>query len=81
MYPSEYAYCNDSVSRIESASANCRMYPVIPGLPGSIHSTDYIHCDGTQLKLADNNLGSEQPFSSSRSRYDINNTIGTSILQ
>ena len=35
------------------------------GLPAGIYSTDYIHCDGTQLKLTDTNLGSEQPFSSS----------------
>ena len=58
MYPSEYAYRDDSVTRVESASANCRRYP--PGnLPG-----DYIHCDGTQLKLADSNLGQEQYQSS-----------------
>jgi hypothetical protein len=25
-----------------------------------VHSEDYIHCDGTQLKLADNNIGQEQ---------------------
>ena len=49
----------------ESTSANCRNYLVIYGIPGGIHSTDYIHCDGTQLELADTNLGSEQPFSRS----------------
>ena len=35
------------------------------GLPASIYSMEHIHCDGTQLKLADSDLGSEQPFSSS----------------
>ena len=61
VYPSEYAYRDDSVIRTESASANCRRYPRNGDLPASIH---YIHCDGTQLKLTDSNLGSEQ-FSSS----------------
>ena len=64
MYPSEYAYKDDSVTRTESASANCRRYPVIGGLPPSIFSINFIHCDGTSLKLVDTNLGSEQ-FSSS----------------
>ena len=59
MYPSEYAYRDDSVTRAESAGANCRRYP--PGdLPGGARSEDYIHCDGTQLKLTDSNFGQEQ---------------------
>jgi hypothetical protein len=59
VYPSEYAYRDDSVARAESASANCRRYP--PGtLPGGVHPEDYIHCDGTQLKLTDSNFGREQ---------------------
>ena len=65
VYPSEYAYRDDSVSRTESPSANCRKYQIIYGLPQGIYSMDHIHCDGTQLKLADSNLGSKQPFSSS----------------
>ena len=64
VYPSEYAYKHDSVTRAESTSANCRRYQEILGLPAGTHSMDYIHCDGTPLKLADANLGSEQ-FSSS----------------
>ena len=28
VYPSEYAYCHDSVSRAERASDNCRRYPL-----------------------------------------------------
>ena len=63
MYPSEYAYHNDSVTRAESASANCRRYPEI-NLPAGLHSTDYVHYDGTQLKLADSNFGQEQYQSS-----------------
>ena len=59
--PSEYAYRDNSVVRAESASANCRRYPVNPNLPGEHH---YIHCDGTQLKLIDDNLGQEPHQSS-----------------
>ena len=69
VYPSEYAYKDDSVSRDESTSANCRMYPEIYGLPGELRSTDYFHCDGTQLTLADTNLGSEQFGSSSHYQW------------
>ena len=59
IYPSEYAYHGGSVNRAESVSANCRRYP--PSSQGqSIHPEDYIHCNGTQLKLADSNLGQEQ---------------------
>ena len=59
MYPSEYAYHKDSVTRAEPASANCRNYPsgLTMGPPGS---EDYIHCDGTQLRLTDSHLGREQ---------------------
>ena len=59
MYPSEYAYRDDTVTKAESASANCRRYPV-SNLPGGLHPEDYTHCDGTQLKLADSNVGQEQ---------------------
>ncbi len=59
MYPTEYAYRDDSITRSESASANCRRYPY-----GNIHSgshpEDFIHCNGTQLKLADSTFGQEQ---------------------
>ena len=59
MDPSEYAYHDDSVIRAESASANCRNYPA-SNLPGGLHPEHFIHCDGTQLKLADSNFGQEQ---------------------
>ena len=63
MYPSEYAYREDSVTRAESVSANCRRYP--PGnLPGGLYPERYIHCDETQLKLTDSNLGRGQYRSS-----------------
>ena len=64
MYPSQYAYNKDSVNRAETASANCRNYPgglVLDVTPGS---EDYIHCDGTQLRLSDSNLGIEKYNSS-----------------
>ena len=73
VYPSEYAYRDDSVTRSEQASANCRGY-----LNGATRDNcrgyeedrnldnvqDYIHCDGTQLKLTDSDLRSEQYNSS-----------------
>jgi hypothetical protein len=49
VYPSEYAYPDDSVARAESASANCTRYPARDA---------YIHCDGDQLKLSDSDRGS-----------------------
>ena len=59
MKPSEYAYRGNSVSRAESASANCRRYPAGPS-----SQEQYIHCDGTQLLLSDSNIGLEQYSSS-----------------
>ena len=56
VYPSEYAYHEDPVNRTERASANCRNYPIGP----IIWSEHYIHCDGTPLRLADSDIGSEQ---------------------
>ena len=59
VYPSEYVYHEDSVYRTERTSSNCRNYP--SGLEFSIlRSEDYIHCDGTQLRLTDSDIGSEQ---------------------
>ncbi len=59
MYPSEYAYRDDSITRAESPSANCRRYPPNHLLAG-VHPEHYIRCDGTQLKLTDSNFGREQ---------------------
>ena len=59
MYPSEYVYRDDSVTRSERPSANCRRYPA-GNLQGGLHTEDYTHCDGTQLRLTDSDLGQEQ---------------------
>ena len=59
VYPSEYAYHDDSVNRAENPSANCRRYS---GGPAS--QEQFILCDGTQLKLADSKFDQE-PYSSS----------------
>ena len=59
MYPSEYAYKEDSVTRPESDNAKCRNYP--PGnLQSGDHPEDFIHCSGTQLKLTDSTFGQEE---------------------
>ena len=58
VYPSEYAYHHDSVTRSERASANCMHYPMESH--HSIHPERYIHCNGTQLRLTDSELGPEQ---------------------
>jgi hypothetical protein len=68
VYPSEYAYHDESVSRAESASANCRRYP-----PDSLQAGVYVHCDGTQLKLTDSDLGQEQYQSSDYYRWSAGN--------
>ncbi len=60
VYPSEYAYQDNSVTRSESINVNRRNYPA----QGEDHSEYYIHCDGQQLKLTDSNLGQEQYQSS-----------------
>ena len=60
VYPSEYAYRDDSVSRVENPSANCRRYPPHP----QDLNIRYTHCDGSQLQLTDSNLGQEQYSSS-----------------
>ena len=58
MYPSEYAYRRNSVYRSERSSANCR--PYVSGLETHVFTHNYDHCDGTPLRLADSDLGSEQ---------------------
>ena len=53
MYPSEYAYRDDTVTRAESASANCRRYPPTNDDMGHV----FAHCDGEKLKLSDSDRG------------------------
>ena len=57
VYPSEYAFKEDSVGEYESPSANCRLYP--DHLQAGVYTEQYTHCDGTQLKLTDSDLGQE----------------------
>ena len=58
MYPSEYAYRDDSVTRAERISANCRKYPEISDDEGIV----YIHCDGQQLRLSDSDRDSNTEY-------------------
>ena len=60
VYPSEYAYRDDTFTRAET---NCRRYPA-GTLPGGIYPEDFIHCDGTKLILADSDIGQQQYSSS-----------------
>ena len=62
MYPSEYAYQRISVLGSERNSANCR--PYASGLEAHVYTENYTHCDGSQLRLTDSYLGSEQYNSS-----------------
>ena len=62
VYPSEYAYQRNSVYGSERSSANCR--PYAGGLEAIVNTHNYDHCDGTQLRLTDSDLGSEQYSSS-----------------
>jgi hypothetical protein len=59
VYPSEYAYRDDSVTRTESVSANCRRYPPRDGDNDIIL---YTHCVGWQLKLSDSDRGSNTEY-------------------
>ena len=79
VYPSEYAYHKDSVTRSESDSANCRRYP--SGLAieqSSIFSENYIHCNGTQLRLSDSELGLADQYAST---YYYEWSAGSEIRQ
>ena len=61
-YPSEYAYQRNSVYESERSSANCR--PYASNLVANVYTERFTHCDGTQLRLTDSDLGSEQYNSS-----------------
>ena len=63
VYPREYAYHKFSVTRTETSSANCAIYPA-DLLNQHVFTENYIHCSGTQLRLADSYLGSDQYNSS-----------------
>ena len=78
MYPSEYAYLGNSVFRSERSSANCR--PYASGLDRSgVFTNLYTNCDGTQLRLTDSDLGSEQ-YSDSDYNYLWNAGTSSQLL-
>ena len=58
VYPPEYAYEDGSVAEQESIIANCKRYQ--HSLQEGVSTEQFAHCDGTQLKLTDSNLGREQ---------------------
>ena len=60
VYPSEYAYEDDSVNKAESASAKCRRYQSGLRSDPAVYTEEYTHCDGIHLKLTDSDLGQEQ---------------------
>ena len=60
VYPSEYAYKDDSVAEQESNSTNCRRYLSGPHDPSGVFTDQYTYCDGTQLRLTDSDLGQGQ---------------------
>ena len=49
VFPTEYAYHRNSVTRSEMDSANCMNYPSTLGGMSGVHSEHYIYCYGTQL--------------------------------
>ena len=57
VYPSEYAYLHDSVTTYETSGANCWRYQSHLKAPVGVQTSDYIHCSGSQLQLADSNYG------------------------
>ena len=59
VYPSEYAYHYNSVSRSENRNADCRRYPVDHDNVG-VDEEQYTHCDGRPLQLANDNYGQDQ---------------------
>ena len=66
VYPSEYAYQSESnsVIRSERSSAKCGEYASGLSDISGVFTEYYTHCDGTQLRLTDSDLGSEQYSSS-----------------
>ena len=78
MFPTEYAYPGDSVTRSERASANCMNYPQIhTGIP-EVYSENYIHCIGMQLtyRLSDSEVGPQSQYNGS---YHYEWSAGTEI--
>jgi hypothetical protein len=75
VYPSEYAYHDDSVTRAESVSANCRRYP--PRVDD--RNIVYTHCNSQQLKLSDSDRGSNTEYTAT-SYYEWTAGRGDQLL-
>ena len=78
MYSSEYAYQSNSVFGSARDIANCRPYASGLDDGASVNTECYTHCDGTQLRLTDSDLGSEQYSYSSD--YYVSNAGSSSQL-
>ena len=78
VYPSEYSYHVNSVNRAERVSANCRAYK--GGDETSARFEEFIHCGGTQLRLTDSDLGSEQYSSSDYYEWGVETRSSSQLL-
>ena len=78
VYPVEYAYHKNSVDRAEIPTANCINYEghLHPGL--SVSTEDYVHCNGTRLRLSDSEVGPQSQYVSG---YNYQWSAGTEIRQ
>ncbi len=65
VYPSKYVYRDDSVTRAESARANCTRYHEV-----------YICCDGNQLKLSDSEGGPHMEYTANSYYVWTNDSVG-----
>ena len=60
VYPSGYAYQMNFVNKNERRSASCSPYASGLSDMSGVFTDDYTHCDGSQLRLTDSDIGSEQ---------------------
>ena len=79
VYPSEYAYERNSVSRMEHSDAKCRAYPEGTIIGSGLHRSDYVHCNGTQLLLNDSHFGSEMYNEADYYRWPTN-SVSSQLL-
>ena len=79
VYPSEYAYQKYSVFRMEHSDANCRVYSEGEIGP-NLHLSDYVHCNGTQLRLTDSHFGSEMYNEADYYRWPANSGSNQLLL-
>lgn len=57
VYPSEYAFQDNSVGRSERRNVNCRSYA--HSLQIGVITEHFKHCDGSNLRLTDSEFGSQ----------------------